>query len=80
MAVNVNRARRGLTPQQMDALPVGTPVIDADMDISVRRADGLWEGYEMGPIPTAKLLKYGPIKRWYGPVPAGTPTVSAVPQ
>lgn len=71
MAVNVNRARRPLNAAQLEDLDVGDAVIDADMDISVRRADGLWEGYEMGPIPTAKLLKYGPIKRWPWPVPAG---------
>lgn len=35
------------------------------MDVSTKREDGLWDGYEMGPITSAKLLKYGPIKAWH---------------
>lgn len=66
-----NRSHAALTRAQMDALPVGSSVVDGSMDISTKREDGLWEGYEMAPIPTAKLHKYGPIRRWTGPVPEG---------
>lgn len=61
-----NFATRSLTRAEMDALAPGTHVIDASHDISVKRPDGLWEGYEMAPIPTAKLHKYGPIRLWTG--------------
>jgi hypothetical protein len=52
----------------MDALAPGSHVIDGSYDISVKRADGWWEGHEMAPIPTSKLHKYGPIRRWTGVV------------
>lgn len=55
-----------LSPAQMDALPPGSHVIDGNSDISTKRADGLWEGFEMGPLTSAKLHKYGPIRRWVG--------------
>lgn len=55
----------------MDRLPAGSHVIDANGDISTKRADGLWEGHEMAPIPTAKLHKYGPIRLWTGVVRRG---------
>jgi hypothetical protein len=58
---------RTLGPKGMDALPAGARVIDYEGDISVKRPDGLWEGYEMAPIPSAKLHKYGPIHLWTGP-------------
>lgn len=61
-----NLAYRALTRAELDKLPVGALVIDASMDISVKREDGLWEGEEMAPITTAKLTKYGPIRRWKG--------------
>lgn len=61
-------ARLALTRIQLDKMPPGTAVIDADMDVSSKRDDGRWEGYEMGPITSAKLLKYGPIKLWPYPV------------
>lgn len=59
-----NLCRRRLNAKDLKALPVGSRVIDADMDISVKRPDGLWEGYEMGPISADKLHKYGPIRLW----------------
>jgi hypothetical protein len=65
-----NLAPQPLSRAQLDKLPPGQHVIDADMDISTKRADGLWVGYEMGPITTAKLAKYGPVKLWTGPVRA----------
>lgn len=61
-----NRARRALSLAQMEALPPGSHVIDGSMDISTKRADGLWEGHEMAPITSTKLRKYGPIKLWTG--------------
>lgn len=61
-----NLHRRSLSREQMDALAPGEHVIDASMDISTKRTDGLWEGHEMAPLPTAKLHKYGPIRRWTG--------------
>jgi hypothetical protein len=61
-----NFASRPLSRAEMDALAPGAHVIDASNDISTRRADGLWQGYEMAPIPTAKLHKYGPIRLWTG--------------
>lgn len=61
-----NLARQSLSRERMDALPPGSHVIDGSMDISTKRADGLWEGRETAPLTTAKLHKYGPIKLWTG--------------
>lgn len=61
-----NLARVALTVAQLDALPPGSHVIDASMDISTKRPDGLWEGHEMAPLTSTKLRKYGPIKLWTG--------------
>lgn len=61
-------SKKTLGPKGMDALPPGSSVIDYEGDISTKRPDGLWEGYEMAPIPSAKLHKYGPIRLWTGEV------------
>jgi hypothetical protein len=66
-----NLARQSLTPEKLDALPVGTPVINANMDIFVRRADGRWEGEYMTPV-TSTLHKSGPIRIWPHPVPVNS--------
>jgi len=63
-----NLAPKPLSREEMDALAPGSHVIDGSYDISVKRADGWWEGHEMAPIPTSKLHKYGPIRRWTGVV------------
>lgn len=57
-----------LTRAAMDRLPAGAHVIDANSDISTKREDGRWEGFEMAPLSTAKLHKYGPIRLWTGRV------------
>lgn len=47
-----------LTATQLDALPVGTSVIDRYRDISTKRADGLWESWETAPMPSVKVAKW----------------------
>lgn len=56
--------RTYLTLAELIALSPGRSVIDAAMDVSTKREDGLWEGAEMAPITSAKLIKYGPIRPW----------------
>ena len=55
-----------LSVVQMDALKPGQRVVDAQADVSVKRSDGLWEGFECAPLTSAKLHKYGPIRLWTG--------------
>lgn len=59
-----NRAPRALSVERMITLPIGTYVIDGSQDISVKNADGLFEGPEMAPITPRKLHKYGPVHLW----------------
>jgi hypothetical protein len=65
-----NLARVPLSKAALTAMLPGTPVIDANMDIYVRRADGLWEGGHRV-IGTGVLLLESPVRRWYGAVRKG---------
>lgn len=56
-------ARLALSRIQLDKMPPGTAVIDANMDIFIKRKDGRWDGTHIAPV-TSTLLKRGPIKLW----------------
>lgn len=60
-------ARLALTRTQLDKLAPGKAVINANMDIFVKRRDGRWEGEDIAPVTTT-LLKRSPIKLWPYPV------------
>lgn len=57
-----------LSVADMDALKPGQRVVDAHADVHVKRADGLWKGFECAcaPLTSVKLHKYGPIRLWTG--------------
>jgi hypothetical protein len=61
-----NLARISLGAKALDKLPVGTQVIDADMDIWVKQSDLRWLGLRPHgrSIVTSTLVRYGPIKLW----------------
>ncbi|MGW5514639.1 hypothetical protein [Nocardia africana] len=49
-----------LTSEQLDALPVGTQIIDRYNDVSTKRPDGLWDSFETAPMWSAKVAKWEP--------------------
>lgn len=60
-----NLARISLGAKALDRLPIGTQVIDADMDIWVKQSNLRWLGNgHTRPIVTSTLVRYGPIKLW----------------
>lgn len=66
-----NLARISLGAKALDRLPVGTQVIDADMDIWVKQSNLRWLGNAHNrPIVTSTLVRYGPIKLWKAVVTA----------
>jgi len=62
-----NMARPTLRRSQLMNLEPGRAVVNGDMEIFVKRADGLWEG-EHGRRVTDTLLEHGPVKLWPYPV------------
>lgn len=62
-----NLARISLGAKALDKLPIGTHVIDADMDIWVKQSNLRWQllgNVHNRPIVTSTLVRYGPIKLW----------------
>lgn len=60
-----NLARIPLSAKALDKLPIGTQVIDADMDIWVKHPGFRWaDERSTRSIHTSTLVRYGPIKLW----------------
>lgn len=60
-----NMCRRSLKRATLDEQPIGTRVIDGDMDVYTRRDDGKWVPDAYGPaITTLTLHQNGPVRIW----------------
>jgi hypothetical protein len=49
-----------LNAEQLDALPVGSQIIDRYSDVSTKSSDGLWHSFETAPMWSAKVAKWEP--------------------
>lgn len=63
-----NLAATSLNRAKLTALPLGTPVIDANMTIYVKREHTMWEGEDGHKIQLDSLYcaAHKPIRRWKG--------------
>jgi hypothetical protein len=62
------KSRTITTAEELDALPEGSAVLDADRDVSTKHADK-WHGYEMNPLDSRKFSKCGPFAVLHEPQP-----------
>lgn len=66
LAAGYSKPRTITTAEELDALPEGSAVLDADHDVSTKH-DGRWHGYEMFPLLAPKFAKCGPFTVLYIP-------------
>jgi hypothetical protein len=66
IAAGYRKPRTITTAEELDALPVGSAVLDADCDVSTKHAER-WHGYEMAPLDSRKFSKCGPFTVLYEP-------------
>lgn len=65
-ALKASQPRTITTTAELDALPEGAAVLDADRVVSTKH-NGMWHGYEMNPLDSRKFAKCGPFTVLYEP-------------